>query len=115
MTDLRRRLIEDRAMRDTARSIIHQQLSRVRSGVSGKWLGEKLADRYGDRLIGFAATARQSLRGKGGLAAGVGAIAAMAAVAWFARYRLRDLLGSANDEADPIVPRVSDSEERDEA
>lgn len=92
MTDLRRRLLEDRALRDSARSIITQQAERLRTGVSGKWIGEAMADRYGDRMLDIASGTRRAMAGKGKLIVGAGAVAAAAAVAWLARKPLMDLL-----------------------
>lgn len=101
MTDLRRRLLEDRALRDSARSIITQQAQRLRTGVSGKWIGETMADRYGDKMLDLASGARRAMTGKGKLIAGAGAVAAAAAVAWLARKPLLDLLPPREEAPEP--------------
>ncbi|MFZ9396806.1 MAG: hypothetical protein ACO25F_12195 [Erythrobacter sp.] len=104
MTDLRRRFMEDKALRDAARSIIDRQLSRVRTGVSGKWIGDSLADRYGDKLIDLAGDARDTLKDNRGLIAGAGVLAGVATVAWLARDRLLGLFGATGESADEDVP-----------
>lgn len=109
MTNLRRRLLEDRALRDSARSIITQQAQRLRTGISGKWIGETMADRYGDRMLDLASGTRRAMAGKGKLIAGAGAITVVAAVAWLARKPLMNLLPS-REEAPEAEPEESDAE-----
>jgi hypothetical protein len=43
MTDLKRQLKEDKAIRSAARSILLAQIAQVRHGLSGQRIGEKLA------------------------------------------------------------------------
>ena len=51
MTDLKRQLKEDKAIRSAARSILSAQVTQVRQGLSGQRIGEKLADKIGDPLF----------------------------------------------------------------
>jgi len=51
MTDLKRQLKEDKAIRSAARSILLAQIAQVRHGLSGQRIGEKLADKIGDPAL----------------------------------------------------------------
>ncbi|MGQ7829016.1 hypothetical protein [Altererythrobacter sp. Z27] len=97
MTDLRRQLLEDRALRNTARSIITAQFDRVRNGLSGQRIGEQLADDVGDETLDAADRASDALRGKGGIVAGVAAAVAGATALWFAREPLLALFRSSEE------------------
>lgn len=51
MTDIKRQLKEDKAIRSAARSILLAQITQVRQGLSGQRIGEKLADKIGDPAL----------------------------------------------------------------
>ena len=100
MGDMRRKLMEDKALRDMARSIVGAQFSRVREALSGQRIGAQLADRVGDDTIDLAADAANTLKRNGGMIAGiVAAVGAGAAALWFAREPLMELLRPAADDA----------------
>lgn len=101
MNDLKRRLEEDRSLRNTARSIVLDQFLRVREAASGKRIGEQLAHRISDDSIDAADRAVGTAR-KYGIAAA--AIAAVAAALWFVREPIMRLateaLGSGDVDRD---------------
>ncbi|MEE1877932.1 hypothetical protein [Altererythrobacter litoralis] len=98
MIDLRRQLLEDKALRDTARSIITAQFDRVRNGLSGQRMGEQLAEEVGDETLDAADRASDALRGKGGIVAGVAAAVAGATALWFAREPLLEMFRSSDED-----------------
>ena len=98
MIDLRRQLFEDKALRDTARSIITAQFDRVRNGLSGQRLGKQLADEVGDETLDAADRASNALRGKGGIVAGIAAAVAGATALWFAHEPLLALFRSSEED-----------------
>lgn len=104
MTDLKRRLAEDRALRDAARSIIFGQLLRVREAASGQRMGTELANKVGDDALDLINRADAAARKNGGLIAAIAGIAGVAAALWFARKPieaiLRDVLGHDDDPAE---------------
>ena len=88
MTDLREKLREDRELRNAARSIIVDQFLRVREGLSGKQVGEQLADKVSDEFIDAASQPRQLLRTGAPLFSAIAGAAAL----WFAREPIMRLL-----------------------
>ncbi|MDA1033087.1 MAG: hypothetical protein O3C52_06935 [Proteobacteria bacterium] len=51
MTDLKRQLKEDKAIRSAARSVLLAQITQVRQGLSGQRIGEELAEKIGDPTL----------------------------------------------------------------
>lgn len=102
MSNLKRRLEEDRSLRNTARSIVLDQFLRVREATSGKRIGEQLANRISDETMFASDRSAGATRSRGIVAA---AIAAVAAALWFAREPIMDiakeLLGSSDAEDTP--------------
>lgn len=110
MSDLKRQLNEDRAIRNAARSIITAQIAQIRQGVSGQRIGEKLADKIGDDAAEFLGkTGKAAQDNRGPLLAFAGVV--VAAVAW---KPLVDLLKSLKedgtaDEAEVIEEHSDDA------
>lgn len=116
MTELKRRLEEDRALRDAARSIILGQLLRVRQAASGQRMGTELADKVGDHASGLIKGVSTVARKNGGLIAAIAGIAGAAAALWFWREpiesMLRGLIGDGydTDEDSELSESLDDAE-----
>lgn len=98
MTDLKRQMVEDRALRDAARALVSADIAHVRNLLSGKSLTERMMGRVGDGArdaLEHAADAADNHRGA--IAVLIGAI-----VLWFARNPLMALFdrGEPRDEND---------------
>lgn len=112
MNDLKRRLEEDRSLRNTARSIVLDQFLRVREAASGKRIGEQLANRISADTIVAADRVAGSARGHGIAAAVIGTVAA---ALWFARDPIMnfatELLGSGDAEDAPNDQIIDETED----
>ena len=89
MSDLERRLAEDKTLRDAALALFKADLALVRADVNEKGLGARIGKRLGegtmatlDDAVDYAAD------NKGKIAAGIAAI-----VLWFARGPILDAIG----------------------
>lgn len=96
MSALKQRLKEDRQLRNAARAIIVDQYLRVRGGMSGKRVGQQLADRVSDDLIEGAREPRKLALASVPL---VAAIAGAIAI-WFARKPIMQLMDEREAEHD---------------
>jgi hypothetical protein len=102
MSDRERQLEEDRALRNSARKIFRKELAHVRRETRPGAIGERIANRVGERADGMADAAVDFAEGhaKTVAAAAVGALAA--AGLWFARApiaeKLGGLLGNRNED-----------------
>ncbi len=101
MSDIGRKLIEDRALRDAAKSIVTAQYSQVKTGLSGEAIGEHVADLIGDDLLELADQAGDIAKENRGILA----LAAAAVALWFARKPILSLLDRVED------PEVDSSEQ----
>ena len=81
MTDLKRQMTEDRAIRESARSIATAQFEHVRKGLSGQRIGEKLADKVGDDTLDAIESAANAAKKNGGVIVALAGLVA-AAFAW---------------------------------
>lgn len=81
MTDLKRQLKEDRAIRGAARSILAAQVAQVRQGLSGQRIGEQLADRIGDPALKKLESVGTPIKAIAGAVAGAAAVFAVV-LAW---------------------------------
>lgn len=116
MSKLGRQLAEDRALRNAARSIVFDQLLRVRESASGKSIGTQLADTVGDDALDLAGRAETAARSNGGLIAAIAGVVGTALALWFAREPIAALI---NRDAEPSdrepqpaeAPEASDGSE----
>ena len=101
MADLRRQLEQDRALRDSAREVFQKELAHVRRETRPGALGERIANRIGEKADA-ASDAAVDFAGNHGktLAAGIFAMVAGAGL-WIARgpiaERFNALLGNRNE------------------
>ena len=87
MSDLERRMIEDRAIRDAAKALVHADYAHLRADFAGKGIGERMLDNVGEGardVFERAADAAETHRGV--LAALIGAV-----FVWFARNPIMSL------------------------
>jgi hypothetical protein len=101
MSRLRRQLEEDRALRNSAWSLLRKEFDHVRKDIAPQALGERVADNVGERLelasdsaIGFAGRHGKAL-------AAAGAAIASAAGLWLARRPLFG--GQETDDGDAMI------------
>ena len=94
MSDLERRLAEDKALRDAALALFKADLSLVRADLNEQGIGKRIAGRLGestmdvlDEAVDYAGD------NKGKVAAGVAAV-----VLWFARKPILGALGRMIDD-----------------
>jgi hypothetical protein len=89
VSTLEQRLAEDRALRDAALALFKADLAFIRTDIREKGVGARLADRLGEGtrdMVDDAVDYAEANSGK--VAAG-----AMAAILWFARGPILDLVG----------------------
>jgi hypothetical protein len=89
VSDLERRLAEDKALRDSALALFRADLALVRADLDERGLGPRIADRLGEstlELLDDAAGYAEDNQGK--VAAGIAAV-----VLWFARAPILGALG----------------------
>ena len=94
MTDLERRMREDRAVRDAAKALVSADIAYVKSSMSAKTIGERVLDSVGEGakdVVEQAADAAENNRG-------VFAVLIGAVVLWFARNPIMSLFD--DDKAD---------------
>jgi len=108
MSDLKRQLSEDRAMRNTARSIIFGQFLRVREAVSGKRIGTELADKVVDDALDLADRAGSAARANRGLITAIAGVVGTGVALWLARKPIAALVGGAT-EGDNGGPQTTES------
>lgn len=101
MSELDRRLAEDRALRDAALALFKADLAFIRTDLSQKGVGERIADRLGDGardMLDEAVDYAEANTGK--VAAGVAAV-----ILWFARGPIMEaiagLIGMDEEEEEP--------------
>ena len=93
MSDLARRLREDRAIRDASLALVKADVSHLRNNLSGKSIGERFVDRVSEGAIDvFEEAVEVADTHKGVLATLVAAV-----FIWFARNPILSLF---SDEAD---------------
>jgi hypothetical protein len=107
MSDLERRLAEDRTLRDAALALFKADLALVRADLDERGIGKRLGDKVGEstlEVIDEAADFAQDNKGK--VAAGLAAI-----ILWFARGPILDSLGALleDDEEEDEEPGRRDS------
>lgn len=101
MSELERRLAEDKALRDAALALFKADLALVRADLEERSLGPRIADRLGDSTMDMIDEAVDYAEGnKGKVAAGIAAV-----VLWFGRGPILDalgrLVGSGEDAEEP--------------
>lgn len=90
MTDLFLRMIEDRALRDSARRLLDADIDAVRADLAERGLGGRVMDRLAESAADMADEATDYALGhKGGLIAAVAGGAVLAGL-WFWRDRIVD-------------------------
>ena len=89
MSELERRLAEDKALRDSVLALFKADLALVRADLAERGLGPRIADRLGESTVEMLEEAADYAEdNKGKIAAGVAAV-----VLWFARGPILDALG----------------------
>jgi hypothetical protein len=106
----REQLDEDRALRDSARSLFRKELSRVRREVTPQALGERIADNVGEKVDAASDKALGFARRRGGAIAAAGGAIAAAVGLWFARKPILERLRQAEDETDGGSDEEADDE-----
>ena len=108
MSDLKRQMTEDRAVRDAARALIEADIAHVKNTFSGPSLTERAATNLNDgaREVFDKASAAADNH-KGILAALIGAV-----LIWFARNPILSLFEADENQAEEkaTAPQVSESE-----
>ncbi len=106
MSPLKRRLIEDRAMRDAARQVVDRQLAWFKAGAGEPGFASHVLETGKDYARTVADGAVDLARENRGKVSGGLALAALAAAAWLYRGQLGDLVAgmldglSGNDDDD---------------
>jgi len=92
VTDLFQRMVEDRALRDSARRLLDADIEAVRSDLAERGIGGRLMDRLAESAAEMADEATDyALDHKGGLIAAIAGGAALAGL-WLWRDRIVDTL-----------------------
>lgn len=105
MSKLKQQMREDKALRDTAHSLIVADVAHVRNIMNAESLGKRIAGRIGDGASDVLHKAGNTAGNNRGILAAVVAAAAL----WFARKPILELL---SDEATEDLPQ--DQASRDE-
>lgn len=96
MRDLDRKLTEDRAMRDAARTLVTADIANLRADLAGKGFGVRIVDRIHEGAADlFEEAVELADSNRGVLAALVGAV-----LLWFARNPIIALFTDDGDEGD---------------
>ncbi len=96
MSDLRRQMIEDRTLRDAARSLIEADIANIRADLLSKSLGERMLGQVAESASGLLEQASETAQNnRGALAVLVGAVAL-----WFARNPIMSLFSDDEDGGD---------------
>ena len=106
MSNLKRQMTEDRAIRESARLIATAQLEHLRQGLSGQRIGERLADKVGDDTLDVIENAANAAKKNGGL---IVALAGLVAAA-FAWKPISAFFGSLGKTEEEDSEALSDSE-----
>ena len=106
MSDLRNHFHEDRSIRDAAREVLGAQFNLVRHGLSGKRIGEGLADKVGDPALDLVERSGGSAKAGAGLLALVAGLAAL----WLKRESLGSLLESLMPSSEEEEPTETSAE-----
>lgn len=105
MSDLARRLAEDKALRDAALQLFKSDLALVREDLDGRGIGERAKDRIGEAALGMIDDAVDyTENNKGLVAAGTAAL-----VLWFARKPILHWLAGLLDGDEDAEPAAADS------
>jgi hypothetical protein len=89
VSDLERRLAEDKALRDAALALFKADLALVRADLDERGIGKRIADRVGESTMDMLDEATDFAEdNKGKVAAGIAAV-----ILWFARGPILDALG----------------------
>lgn len=110
MTRLPARFVEDRALRDAARSVLIADVTHARESLSAKGVATRIGSRIGDGARDVVEVAKvQAENNRGVLAILIGAL-----LLWLARHPLLELMGlvpSADDNADALETESGTGEE----
>lgn len=90
----REQLEKDRELRNSARALFRKELDHVRHEITPQALGERAADRIGEKVDAASDNAVGFARRRGGAVAAAGGAIATAVGLWFAR---KPLLGKLNE------------------
>ena len=105
MSELERRLAEDKALRDAALALFKADMALVRADLAERGIGQRIGDRLGESTMDMLDEAVDyAEENKGKVAAGIAAV-----VLWFARGPILDALGRLiGDEEDDAEPGEAD-------
>lgn len=96
MADLKRRMHEDRALRDAAKALVEADVAHLRNGLQSKSIGERVLGNIGEGAKDvFESAADVADNHKGALAALIGAI-----MLWFARNPILSLFFDDEEESE---------------
>ena len=89
MSEIERRMVEDKALRDAALALFKADLAMVRADLDERGIGARVKDRLGDSTMDVLDEAADfAEENKGKVAAAIAAV-----VLWFARGPILDALG----------------------
>lgn len=110
MSDLGRQLREDRALRNAARKLFHNELAHVRHEVTPTALGERLADNVGQQIDAASDGAIDLAERHGGKFAAAGGALAAGIGLWLARKPILDRLAPLFIQGEASLPDNSGDE-----
>lgn len=110
MSKLKRQLEEDRALRDSARTLFRKELEHIRQEVAPQALGERVADRVGEKVDAASDSAVGFARSHGGTFAAAGGAIVSAVGLWLARKPLFSRLESLFGEDEDAIGQIADGE-----
>ena len=116
MSPMKRRLMEDRAMRDAAREVVDRQIAWFKAGAGEPGFASHVVETGKDYARTVADGALDLARENRGKLSGGLAVAALAAAAWLFRGQLGDLVagmldGLAGDDADETGDQDNSTQE----
>ncbi|MFU7528890.1 hypothetical protein [Qipengyuania sp. ASV99] len=109
MSDLERRFIEDRAIRDAARAVLMADITHARASLSAKGVAARIGGRIGDGAKDvFEVAKAHSEDNRGIIAALIGAV-----LLWLGREPILEILGlSDSDETSEDAPKFGEKHEQ---
>jgi hypothetical protein len=110
MSRFKRQLEEDRALRDAARTLFHNDLAYVREEMTPTALGERLADNVGQKVDAASDEAVDLAQRHGGKIATAGGALAAGIGLWLARKPILDWLAPLFSNGEAGVPNKSGDE-----